>query len=601
MALPVPDPAISVIVPMHDVAAHAGAAVASLRAQEFRDFEAIVIDDGSSDGTAAAAQAAIAGDPRFRLIRQPNRGLPATRNAGLALARGRFIAFLDGDDRLAPGFLGRMHAALLADGGPWVACGVADCWPDGRQTAHPALHGQPMPDAPRRWPLADWGDVIAHYPSAWNKLYRRDLIGDTRFAEGLWFEDHAFYMALAARAGHILHLPEPLYWQTRGRAGQITATDSERVFDQFAVLDSLRALMDGPALPGGAAAFARLAGRLLAERAPVLRDAGRRARWLAAARGFLARHGLPAQVVASASLAVALDGGVPLSLVLATPGPGPLADSLAALAAQDIAGLELVAAGPDAPALAEALRAACPGRMVQAVDGAGGLWADWAAGAAVAQGRALVFWQAGDGAEPIALRHWADALLGQGTDLAVSAFRAPFDGAYRDGWADAPAVLAPGLRLAPPGPGAAPFHPLAMARACSPALARALLAGPGALDAAAPLDGAAAADRLAGLAPAAVWVDFPGAWPAPRLRPDPAALVAALPPGPRAERRRAATRALRAALDLGPPARGVAGWLALARWLWAGRRALARAGLAAGPGPLDPAITPRLARIWGLG
>jgi hypothetical protein len=412
-------------------------------------------------------------------------------------------------------------------------------------------------------------------------------------------------MALAARAGHILHLPDPLYWQTRGRAGQITATDSDRIFDQFAVLDSLRALMEGPALPGGAAAFAGLVVRLLAERAPVLHDADRRARWLVAARGFLARHGLAPQGVApaSASLAVALEGGAALSLVLAVPGPGPLADSLAALAAQDIATLDIVLTGPGATALAGALRAACPGRMVQAVDGSGGLWADWAAGAAVAQGRALVFWQAGDGAEPIALRHWADALLGQGADLAVSAFRAPFDGAYRDGWADRAAVggPVPGQRLAPPGTGVQPFHPLAMARACTPALARALLADPVALDAACPLDGVVAAGRLAAAAPAAVWVDFPGAWPAARARPDPAALVAAVPPGPRAERRRAATRALRAALDLGPPARGLAGWLALLRWLWAGRRALARAGLAAGPGPLDPAITPRLARVWGLG
>ncbi len=114
-------PAVSVIVPMHDVAAHAGAAIASLRAQTFAGFEAIVIDDGSSDGSGDVALAAMAGDARFRLVRQPNCGLSAARNAGLAAAHGRFIAFLDGDDRLAPEFLARMLAAIESDGGPWVA------------------------------------------------------------------------------------------------------------------------------------------------------------------------------------------------------------------------------------------------------------------------------------------------------------------------------------------------------------------------------------------------------------------------------------------------------------------------------------------------
>jgi hypothetical protein len=596
----VPDPAISVIVPMHDVAAQAGAAIASLRAQTEGRFEAIVIDDGSTDGSGAVARAAAAGDARFRFVTQANRGLSAARNTGLALARAPLVAFLDGDDRFAPRFLERMLAALQADGGPWVACAVADCWPDGRETVHPAIHGQAMPPAARRWPLADWGDVIAHYPSVWNKLYRRDLIGETRFAEGVWFEDHAFYMALAARAGHLFHLPEPLYRQTRGRPGQITATDSERVFDQFAVLDNLRGLMAGAALPGGDAAFARLAGRLLAERAPVVRAPGRRARWLAEAGRFLARHGLAPGDVAAPSLARVLAGGVPVSVVLATGGGGDAQASLAALAAQDIAGLELVLTGPGATALAEAARAACPGRAVQAVEGAGPLWADWAAGAARARGEGLVFWQAGDGAEPIALRHWADAALGHKADLVVSAFRTP-GGAYCNGWADAAGLAGPLVAqaaLAPARPGAQPFHPLLAAKLIAPALARALLADPAALQAAAPLDGEAAMRRLAAAARRPVWVDFPAAQPGPRPLPCPAAVLAALDSAALAgaERQRTLLRGLRAAFDLRAPRRR----LALACWLLAARAALRRAGLARLAGPLDPAITPRFALALGL-
>ncbi|WP_323038220.1 glycosyltransferase family 2 protein [Gemmobacter sp.] len=602
MLPPCISPAVSVIVPVHDVAAHVGAAIASLRAQDMADFEAIVIDDGSTDGSGQLAEAAIGGDPRFRLIRQDNRGLSQARNAGLALARGAFIAFLDGDDRLAPQFLSRMLAAIKADGGPWVACAVADCWPDGRQSLHPAIHGVPMPEAARRWPLDDWQAVIAHYPSAWNKLYRRDLIGDARFAEGLWFEDHGFYLELAGRAGHLLHLPDPLYLQTRGRPGQITATDSERVFDQFAVLDDLQRQLSAPGgLPGGQAAFARLSARLLAERAPVLRDAGRRARWLAAARDYLDRHGLVFEAAQSPSLAHVLGGGLPVSVVLAvTDGVAPA--SLEALAEQDIAGLDIVLAGPGAAAAVQAVQAACPGRTVQAVPAPSDPWAAWAAGAMQAQGAGIALWRDGDGAEPIALRHWADALLGQAADLVVSAFRVPRDGGYRTGWAD-PAGLAgplvPGQALPPARPGAQPFCPLLSAKLLAPAAARRMLAGAPALAAAAPLGEEAAMQHLARHIRRPVWVDFPGAQPGPRPLPAPRAVLAALdsPALAGAEPRRTALRALRMDLDLRPPG----GRLRLALWLLAARIGLHRAGLARATGALDPAISARMRRLLGLG
>ena len=81
-------PSISVIVPVYNVHAHVGAAIASLRAQTWGDFEALVIDDGSTDGSGELARAAIGDDPRFRLITQANRGLSGARNTGLDAAIG---------------------------------------------------------------------------------------------------------------------------------------------------------------------------------------------------------------------------------------------------------------------------------------------------------------------------------------------------------------------------------------------------------------------------------------------------------------------------------------------------------------------------------
>src|SRR5690349_8686628 len=93
-------PRLSVVVPVYNVERYLDECLASLAAQQVADFEAILIDDGSTDGSAAIAQAYADRDPRFRLISQPNAGLGAARNAGIALAQGEFLAFLDSDDKV---------------------------------------------------------------------------------------------------------------------------------------------------------------------------------------------------------------------------------------------------------------------------------------------------------------------------------------------------------------------------------------------------------------------------------------------------------------------------------------------------------------------
>lgn len=89
-------PAVSVILPTYNRAAFLGEAVASVLAQSFRNFELIIIDDGSSDSTAEVVCSFI--DPRLVFLQQENRGRSAARNRALGMARGRYIAFLDSDD-----------------------------------------------------------------------------------------------------------------------------------------------------------------------------------------------------------------------------------------------------------------------------------------------------------------------------------------------------------------------------------------------------------------------------------------------------------------------------------------------------------------------
>jgi glycosyltransferase involved in cell wall biosynthesis len=106
-------PQVTVFIPVHDRERYVAAAIESVLAQTFEDFELLVVDDGSTDGSRAVVRGFT--DPRIRLVCNPvNRGIPATRNQGIELARGRYLAFLDSDDWAHPQRLARQVRFLDA-------------------------------------------------------------------------------------------------------------------------------------------------------------------------------------------------------------------------------------------------------------------------------------------------------------------------------------------------------------------------------------------------------------------------------------------------------------------------------------------------------
>ena len=104
-------PRVSVVIPCFNGGAELPGALASLDAQTFRDFEVVVVDDGSDDPATLGVLDGLGG---ARLVRQENRGLAAARNAGMAVARGAYLLPLDCDDRLEAAFLERTLHALDA-------------------------------------------------------------------------------------------------------------------------------------------------------------------------------------------------------------------------------------------------------------------------------------------------------------------------------------------------------------------------------------------------------------------------------------------------------------------------------------------------------
>ena len=181
-------PAVSVIIPTYQRREYVSRAVRSVLAQTFADFELIVVDDGSTDGTGEA----LAGlDPRLRYVWQENRGTGAARNAGIARARGEIVAFLDSDDRWLPQHLEVVTEVLALHPTAIVACTCPSQDVSGRQQPAQARLVDFLPVA-----LAD--AMFGFIPCA--AVRTSELHAVTGFKEELeYMEDIDLFLRLSAR------------------------------------------------------------------------------------------------------------------------------------------------------------------------------------------------------------------------------------------------------------------------------------------------------------------------------------------------------------------------------------------------------------------
>ena len=161
-------PEVSVIIPVHNLERYIDACLASVEAQTFGDFEAVVVDDGSTDGSLRLVRSRAERDARIVVVATPNRGVARARETGLAKARGRYVCFLDGDDRWEPDMLRELVAAI---GGYDIIC----C--DFKRVR--ASYEAPVRER-RTEDLEGFGFLEATLSHAisvclWAKLYRREL------------------------------------------------------------------------------------------------------------------------------------------------------------------------------------------------------------------------------------------------------------------------------------------------------------------------------------------------------------------------------------------------------------------------------------------
>ena len=206
-------PAISIVVPVYKVEPYLAKCIESILAQTVSDLELILVDDGSPDNCPRICDEYAECDKRIKVIHQQNRGVSAARNAGLEIAQGEYIGFVDPDDWVAPEMYGDMLEALKQNNADMAICGY-EYYNEGGNV-----------DDNRRYPVTEterltqrdvldrFGDMpptVRH--GVVNKLFSRRMLGSQRFVEGLHSsEDVLFLTEYVRKIKSAVFIHQPFY------------------------------------------------------------------------------------------------------------------------------------------------------------------------------------------------------------------------------------------------------------------------------------------------------------------------------------------------------------------------------------------------------
>lgn len=214
------DKLVSVIVTAYNIEKYIGRCMDSLLSQTYQNLEIILVDDGSLDGTAVICDEYAAKSDKIRVIHKANGGPSAARNAGLAIAHGEYIGYVDGDDWVEPDMYRDMLKACLDTGAQIAICTYRQVG-KGSEEIHPTGDIIEL----EREKALEWyisGHEQYHiYHSVWSKLFKREIIRDIVFLEGRKSEDIMYTTWALARASKCVFLDTPYYNYMMDREGSI--------------------------------------------------------------------------------------------------------------------------------------------------------------------------------------------------------------------------------------------------------------------------------------------------------------------------------------------------------------------------------------------
>lgn len=202
----------------------------SLVAQEMTDFECIMVDDGSTDGSAAIARRYCDADSRFRLIEQANQGVSVARNLALAHSQAPYVTFIDPDDRVAPEHLQLLYSGIVdfgADVSQVSFCRVYTNMIERRRSVKECKVLEGRENILRQFLPLKW---VSGYICM--KMFRREVL-TAPFPVGMRFEDTYVLNEWMANVNRIVLLPDTTYYYRMRRGSAVQTRSTQMVADQI--------------------------------------------------------------------------------------------------------------------------------------------------------------------------------------------------------------------------------------------------------------------------------------------------------------------------------------------------------------------------------
>ena len=231
----------SIVIPVYNVAPYLRECLDSVLAQTFTDWEAICVDDGSTDGSGVILDEYATLDKRFQVAHQRNAGVSAARNVALERGNGEWVCFVDSDDIVSTNWLERLNEVI---------------------SAHPAVEyvrwGSERIQEAKNLVINTGGEVSFHassgmldfddyYVPLWRAAYRKSIIGNLRFSDYVRGEDALFNTKYVLRIKNVVVLDEKLYgYRIRPNSALTGKITSRKLRDEVRYrMDCLNAIYEG--------------------------------------------------------------------------------------------------------------------------------------------------------------------------------------------------------------------------------------------------------------------------------------------------------------------------------------------------------------------
>lgn len=232
-------PEISIIVPVYRAEKYVNTCVDSILGQTYRDFELVLIEDGSPDQSGAICDEYAQKDERVRVIHQINQGQAAARNHALPMTQGKWLCYVDSDDAIHPQMLEQLHRAAAESGAGISMCQFLEA------PEKPADYDQPVEYACEVLTMDEKTLVALHdrdaYPGwvACAKLIRRELVEGYPFQTGRVYEDNEAVTRWLLPAKTLAMLPGRLYFYRTNPESTTKSQFSLKKLDYLWALESM--------------------------------------------------------------------------------------------------------------------------------------------------------------------------------------------------------------------------------------------------------------------------------------------------------------------------------------------------------------------------